>query len=141
MASPIDYAMMVLKQWEEGDIDWGYKPKPGGDFGPEGQFPNEEALRQLIMSRPDLQTAGDASSHLGDDVDWQRGPPQNGEQGPVLSAEQAMQQDKQRQQMAQIRQPNVGGGPATSALAASHTRTPAKWRNVNQQYQRPAPTE
>ena len=140
MANPIDYAMMVLKQWE--DVDW-EQPEAVG------QYSDNPQIEQMLQPWPE-----------GTNIGWQRGPPEDGKQGPVLSAEEAMQRDKQRQQMAQrgmgsflqssapfrfgtrgeqLEQPwrgppNVGGTPSTGALA--QVQPP-----INQQYQPPAPTE
>ena len=117
MASPIDYAMMVLKQWD--DVNW-EQPEAVG------QYSDNPEMHQMLQPWPEGTRTG-----------WQYGPPEGGKQGPVLSAEEAMQRDKQRQQMAQR-------GMGYSPQSFPHTKTPFRFgtrgEELNQQAQ-PAPTE
>ena len=129
MPNPIDYAMMVLKQWD--DVNW-EQPEAVG------QYSDNPEIEQMLQPWPE-----------GTNTGWQRGPPQNGEQGPVLSAEEARQRDIQRQQqtrpfssraeeLSQVEPSGwlqQGGIPGTWG-ASAQVQPP-----VNQQYQPPAPTE
>ena len=92
MAAPIDYAMMVLKQWDDVNWEQAVPPEAVGQESQSGLINSDDPrVRQMLQPWPE-----------GTNTDWQYGPPESWEKrGPVLSAEEAMQRDKQRQQMAQ----------------------------------------
>jgi len=94
MASPFDLAWMVLKQWEDLPENWGQPDAPAL------QYSDDPEMNQMITPWPE-----------GTAIGWERGPPVDGQQGPVLSAEEAIFRQQQRMRgLTPEGQPLVGQG-------------------------------
>ena len=79
MASPFDLAWMVLKQWEDLPENWGQPDAPAL------QYFNDPEMSQMITPWPE-----------GTAIGWERGPPVDGQQGPVLVGQGTIRQQQQR---------------------------------------------
>ena len=72
---------MLLKQWDDLPENWGQPDAPANP-----QYATNPEINQLVTPWPEGTATG-----------WQYGPPVNGQRGPVLSAEEAENQQPSRQ--------------------------------------------
>lgn len=87
MPTPLDYAWMILKQWDDLPENWGQPDAPANpQFTESAAFSGHPEMQQMITPWPEGTYTG-----------WQYGPSVDGQRGPVLSAEEAEHQQPSRQ--------------------------------------------